>query len=201
MAVSKTTINGKAALKVSAKRGKPSEKTAGNGASGVSARKAKPAKGKSAGEREVLAEELRGLIPRLDAEGLSFLIEQAQVHLYNMQVEELNQTLARSSPKTGPKTGPKRVSPDMRIEGAESGSSYYLVYNGDWIMFSREEMVHITRIVSAPGTDPEIRERLFNWFLRERRDVLSSVPMADKSDEKLKKLIALVKKTFKVRYR
>jgi hypothetical protein len=112
-----------------------------------------------------------------------------------MQVDELNQTLARSKPKT------KRAPAGMRIEGTESGSSYYLVYNGDWIMFSKDEMIRIAGIVSAPGTDLEIRERLFAWFETERRDVLSSIPMADKFDEKLKNLIALIKKTFKVRYR
>jgi hypothetical protein len=186
MAVLKTKINGKPAPKASAKRAKPAAaKSAGN-------------RGKAGdGEREALTKELRALIPRLDEEGLSFLIEQAQVHLYNMQVDELNQTLARSRPKTGP----KQASADMRIEGAESGSSYYLVYNGDWIMFSKDEMIRIADIVSAPGTDLEIRERLFAWFEKERRDVLSSIPMADKFDEKLKNLIALIKKTFKVRYR
>jgi hypothetical protein len=64
-------------------------------------------------------------------------------------------------------------------------------------MFSRDEMAHIARIVSTPGTEPEIRERLYRWFERERRDVLVSIPMADKFDEKLKALAALIKTTFK----
>jgi hypothetical protein len=148
-------------------------------------------------ERDALAKELRGLIPRLDAEGLSFLIEQAQVHLYNMQVEELNKARSRTKPGA-----PRQAAADsFRIEGTESGSSYYLIYNNEWIMFSREEMIHIAGIASSPGTDLEIRDRLFTWLERERRDVLSSIPMADKFDDKLKKLAALIKKTFKVRYR
>jgi hypothetical protein len=157
--------------------------------------------GKSAAEREreALAKELRGLIPRLDAEGLSFLIEQAQVHLYNMQVEELNKTLTRTKP--GAAKHPPASGDVFRIEGSESGSSYYLVYNNEWIMFAREEMIRIADIVSAQGTDLEIRERLFAWFEKERRDVLSSVFITDKFDDKLKKLAALIKKTFKVRRR
>jgi hypothetical protein len=148
-------------------------------------------------EREALAKELRALIPQLDAEGLSFLIEQARVHLYNMQAAELNKTLSHEeakAPKRNPATG-------FRIEGSESGSSYYLVYNNQWIMFSREEMIQIAGIASSEGTDLEIRDRLFTWFERERRDVLASVPMADKFDDRLKKLAVLIKKTFKVRYR
>jgi hypothetical protein len=149
-------------------------------------------------EREALAKELRGLIPRLDAEGLSFLIEQAQVHLYNMQVEELNKTLVR--PKPGSPKQPPASAGTFRIEGSESGSSYYLVYNNDWIMFSREEMTRIASIVCAQGTSLEIRDRLFAWFEKERRDVLSSLSMADKFDHRLKELTALIKKTFKIRH-
>jgi hypothetical protein len=161
--------------------------------------KNKPEKPADSSEREALAKELRALIPRLDAEGLSFLIEQAQVHLYNMQAEELNKVLSREETKTSQqKSAPGDT---FRIEGSESGSSYYLVYNKQWIMFSREEMIQITGIVSAKGTDLEIRERLFSWLEKERRDVLASVPMADKFDDRLKKLAALIKKTFKVRYR
>ncbi|MDR0657270.1 MAG: hypothetical protein LBG22_13235, partial [Treponema sp.] len=85
-------------------------------------------------------------------------------------------------------------------EGSESGSSYYLVYNNDWIMFSREEMTRIASIVCARGTNLEIRDRLFAWFEKERRDVLSSLSMTDKFDHRLKELTALIKKTFKIRH-
>jgi hypothetical protein len=66
-------------------------------------------------------------------------------------------------------------------------------------MFSRDEMARLVRLVSAPGTDPEIRERFYGWLERERRDVLVSIPMADKFDEKLKALAVLIKKTFKLK--
>ncbi|MDR2663568.1 MAG: hypothetical protein LBC31_11290 [Treponema sp.] len=151
-----------------------------------------PAAGKAEDRRDALARELRSLIPRLDAEGLSFLVEQARVHLYNMQAEELNKTLAGSGTAAKP-------ADSFRLEGSGSGSSYYIVYNDDWIMFSREEMAQLVRIISAPGTDLEIRERFYRWLERERRDVLVSIPMADKFDEKLKTLMALIKRTFKLK--
>ncbi|MDR1143185.1 MAG: hypothetical protein LBK77_03075 [Spirochaetaceae bacterium] len=155
----------------------------------VPAKKSGPADG-----RDVLAGELRSLIPRLDAEGLSFLVEQARIHLYNMQAEELNKTLAGSG-----RTAKPVQKDSFRLEGSGSGSSYYVVYNNDWIMFSRDEMAQTARIVSAPGTGMEIRERLYRWLERERRDVLISIPMADRFDEKLKTLAALIKRTFKVK--
>jgi hypothetical protein len=146
--------------------------------------------------RETLAKELRALVPRLDAEGLAFLIEQAQVHLYNMQVEELNTVLARSGGGGEEKAAPPPET--FRIEG--SSNSYYIVYNNEWIMFTKDEMLHIAKIVSAPGTDPELKERLYNWFVKERRDVLKSISMADKFDPKMTALVKLIKKTFTVRY-
>ncbi|MDR1445327.1 MAG: hypothetical protein LBI90_00385, partial [Treponema sp.] len=167
---------------------KPDKKAA------ASTKKPVPAAGKAEDGRDSLARELRSLIPRLDAEGLSFLIEQARVHLYNMQVEELNKTLAGSGTAAKPARGDS-----FRLERSGSGSSYYIVYNNDWIMLSKGEMVELVRIVSAPGTDPEIRERLYRWLEQERRDVLVSIPMADKFDEKLKTLAALIKQVFQLK--
>jgi len=157
-------------------------------------------------ERESLAGELRGLIPQLDSEGLAFLVEQARVHLYNMQVEKLNNAAeaaeaasTRAAGISGSRKTPKAAVGKFRIDGTESGSSYYLHYGNNDVMFSRNEMIHLVKIVNAAGTDLEIRERLFNWFDRERRDVFAAVPIADKFDDQLKALVKLIKQSFKVR--
>ena len=159
--------------------------------------------------RESLAGELRSLIPQLDAEGLAFLVEQARVHLYNMQVEELNKAAAdadasdAAAAKTaGVKRGrgtAKAASENFRIDGTESGSSYYLHYRNNELMFSRDEMIHLVKMANAEGTDLEIRERLYNWFDRERRDAFAVIPMADKFDAHLKALVVYLRKNFKLR--
>jgi len=160
--------------------------------------------------RESLAGELRSLIPQLDAEGLAFLVEQARVHLYNMQVEELNKAAiadadasdAAAAKTAGVKRGrgtAKAVSENFRIDGTESGSSYYLHYRNNELMFSRDEMIHLVKMVNAEGTDLEIRERLYNWFDRERRDAFAVIPMADKFDAHLKALVVYLRKNFKLR--
>jgi hypothetical protein len=176
------------------KKKPPARRPAGQGAS------------KKNAEERALAEELYSLIPRLDAEGLRFLTEQAQVHLYNMQVEELNNTMLRNAEAGEKKTregGRKGKalsgSEELRIEGSESGSSFYLVYKGKWIMFSREEILALTKIIQGPGTDLEIRERLYGWIERERSDLFEAMPMPDKFDARLKKLIAVLRKNFRVR--
>jgi len=162
-------------------------------------------------ERDSLAKELRGLIPKLDSGGLAFLVEQAKVHLYNMRVEELNKSAiaanAAAIKSAGAKRGqgsPKAAGGNvrntpLRIDGSESGSSYYLYYRNGDVMFSRNEMIRLVKIASAPGTDLEIRERLYNWFDRERKDVFAVLPMRDKFDDHLKALAALLKKNFRFR--
>ena len=168
---------------------------------------------------ESLAKELKGLIPKLDAEGLAFLVEQARVHLYNMQVDKLNKAAiaaqtasskaasirgSSSSKKSGNSKlsgASKSVKEELRITGAESGSSYYLFYRNSNVMFSRSEMTHLVKIVNVPGTDLEIRERLYRWIERERQDIFALVPFANKSDDRLKTISALIKKNFKLRDR
>ena len=184
---------------------------AGKGAKKGAAGKSKKKADKRDGERESLAKELRGLIPRLDSEGLAFLVEQARVHLYNMQVEELNEAalaaedaaVRANSPAAGKAGGrggsSKAAAENFRIDATESGSSYYLHYRNDEVMFSRGEMIRLVKIVNAEGTDLEIRERLYNWFDRERKDVFAVIPMADKFDKRIRPLVALLKKNFKLR--
>ena len=160
-------------------------------------------------EREALARELRSLIPQLDSQGLAFLVEQARIHIYNLQVEELNKASAaadaaaeRTASLAG-KAGSSReksktAGENFRIDGTESGSSYYLHYRNDEAMFSRDEMIHLVKIVNAKGTDLEIRERLYRWFDRERRDVFAVVPIKGKHDIMLKSLAAQIKNSFKL---
>ena len=161
-------------------------------------------KGKDA-EKESFAKELRLLIPKLDSQGLAFLVEQARIHIYNMQVDELNKaaiaadSAGKRSRAVSCKAGnPKAQGNSFRIDVTESGSSYYLQYRNDNVMFSRDEMIRLVKIAKADGTDLEIRERLYNWFDRERKDIFALVPIANKFDDKLKTLAALIKKNFKL---
>jgi hypothetical protein len=177
--------------------------------------KAKTGTGRNSAERDALAGELAELIPQLDEAGLAFLVEQARIHRYNMKVEALNQTVIRSreraakaaagkTPARGSGSGGSGAAKAgaegfSEIKASESGSSYYLVYKTEWIMFSKEEMLLLVQIAGGPGTELEIKERLYHWLARERSDLLRSTGMADKFDPKLTSLAKLLKKTFRVR--
>ena len=158
-------------------------------------------------EWESLAKELRGLIPQLDSGGLIFLVEQARVHLHNMQIDEINKATANrvlgktsKAAKVG-RGASKTEEENLKIIGSESGSSYYLHYRNNDIMFSRDEMIRLVKIVNAPGKAVEIQDRLYSWFDRERKDIFAVISLKDKFDSRLKTLIKLLKENFKVRER
>ena len=151
-----------------------------------------------------LKKELCTLIPKLDTAGLAFLIKQARVHIYNMKVEELNnaakavhhadlrsKTLRKSKKAQNPK---KQV-----ISISATGSGYYLRYQNDGVIFSKEEMLKMVKIVNGPGSVQEICARLYKWFETERRDIFGTIPIAGKSDIRLKNIASIIRKNFKLK--
>jgi hypothetical protein len=163
--------------------------------------KAKAKNGKNI-EKEKLAKELKTLIPKLDEEGLAFLVKQAQVHLYNMQVDALNKTMIKDEERAKKSVSGKTelATEDFSdIKISETGSSYYIVYHNEWIAFSKEEITAIVKIALGEGTELEIKERLFNWLSRERNDLLYTASIAKKFDNKLVSLINLLRENFKLR--
>ena len=153
---------------------------------------------------ESLAGELKELIPQLDSEGLAFLVQQARVHLYNMQVDKLNNAAIAADASTAKLAKHKTKSSEkaktkgnvIKITGTESGSSYYLYYGANSSMLSKSEMTHLIKMVYAGGTDMEVRERLYRWLDQERRDIFSVIPVRDKFDDTLKSLAVYIKKNY-----
>jgi len=164
--------------------------------------------GGSSREKENLAKELKTLIPKLDEEGLAFLVKQAHVHLYNMQVDALNKTMIReeersrksvSGKKVQHKAKPSADNDFLDIKTSDTGSSYFLLYSTEWISFSKDEIITLAKIALGDGTDLEVRERVFNWLSRERNDILYTASIANKFDNKLISLINLLRENFKLK--
>ena len=155
--------------------------------------------------KDSLTKELKDLIPKLDSEGLAFLVEQARIHLYNMQVVELNKaaeaanTATRRKNKLSIEQDDNPQNNTLRIEGTASGSSYYIFFRNGSVMFSKDEMVGLVKLVNADRDDLEIREALYNWLENERRDIFALLPIQDKFDQLLKDLVKLIKQNFKLR--
>jgi hypothetical protein len=168
---------------------------------------AKKKAGKGGGHAE-LAAELTSLLPELDEEGLAFLIEQARVHLYNMKLAELEdaaESLERSAKRAGAaaKAGAKpsgaRQAAKLEIKAASDGSSYHIVYEGKWKLFSSEEMMALVRIARAEAPAPELAARLHRWLKAERSDFFHDLPVGGPSDPLLVALAGLLKKTFTIK--
>lgn len=155
-------------------------------------KKTRPAKtgAKSATSRSM--EELLALLPALDDEGIVFLLEQAKVHRYNMEVQKLNEIAGRSD-LGGPRPTPV---PALRIERSEDGSTYHLVAGSEWKMLTAEEMAALVRISRSGEPEDEIARRLRVWLARERKDIYLDLGLDGTSIGMAKDIVRLLTATF-----
>ncbi len=160
------------------------------------------------GRRTALLKELKSVLEELDEEGLDFLLEQAHVHRYNMEVERLNEAeerreASRSETAAG-RTGKRAAAggrsatraPSFRIERSQDGETYHVVSAGRYKMFSAEEMLALVRIAHANPDAAEAGRGLHRWMSRERTDALADLGFAGPSDPGLAALAALLRKSF-----
>jgi hypothetical protein len=162
---------------------------------------------KRSSELENLAKELKALIPKLDEEGLAFLVKQAQVHLYNMQVDALNQTIIKderrksttvNTTKTAKTAKPAKQEGVFKdIKASEAG--YHVLCSNQWIAFTSSEITAMVKIVKSEDSDIEIRGRLYSWLLSERSDLLITASISNKFNENLKSLVTLINNNFKLK--
>jgi len=178
-----------------AKAGKaPAKKTSADKAP---AGKATAAKGRRTKLSPSLCE-LLDLLPELDEAGLAFLLEQAKVHRYNMEVERLNaisKPAAADNSSHAPRDG-ERAAGALRIERSTDGSTYHIVAGNDWKMFTAEEMAALVRITRAGEGAEETARRLRAWFARERKDVFLDFGLDGPSIGMTRDIAALILKTF-----
>jgi len=165
-------------------------------------------------EVEALAKELKSLIPKLNEEGLAFLVKQANIHIYNMQVDALNNTIikekqrdieaavkSQKTVKTAKTVKTVKIKAETKgfTDINMTGSGYHILYGRLWISFAKGEITTMVKIVKGEGTDLEISERLYNWLSRERSDVLITASITNKFNDDLKTLITLLRKNFKLK--
>jgi len=137
-------------------------------------------------KRDLLAKELKKLIPQLDEEALVFLIKQAHTSIYNLQVDEMNKKLARLDEMEKPrarktaKAGGRATRQEegekygVWVEEAPGGTSFIIVLGTTRKVFSRIELQKLVAIARAGAGDEDgdPGERLFAWFRKHRGDVL-----------------------------
>ncbi|MBN1241096.1 MAG: hypothetical protein JXA15_00145 [Spirochaetales bacterium] len=167
------------------------------GPNGTPKRAKKPA-GKDA-VLERLRAELVELASELDAEGLEFLIEQARVHRYNMEVgklERLGEELEMSRGRSGAsatKAAPAAAGAPPRFVAGGDGKTFHLVWKGEYKLFGGDEIAAMLKVAQGGPA------RLWAWLDRERSDVIGDLGLSGASDPDLARLAALIDSTFVIR--
>jgi len=140
--------------------------------------------------------ELLALLPELDEEGISFLLEQAKIHCYNMEVEKLNALSERMESNASGAFEAGVQAPVLRIERSTDGMTYNLVAGGDWKLFTAEEMAALVRITRSGESEAEIARRIRAWLAKERRDVYLDLGLDGPSIGMARDIAALLARTF-----
>ncbi len=157
---------------------------------------------KQSADEKKLVKELSSLATQMDAEGLVFLIEQARVHLYNMEVvaiqdevNKINEKKANLKTTKSVDSGKKKFS----IERSEDASVYHIIYDGKWKMINSEELLKILKIINAPVEENEVRLNLLHWFFKERSDFVGDFALTDTHDPRWLELIDMFQSNFKLK--
>ncbi len=156
---------------------------------------------KQSSAEKKLVKELSSMASQMDAEGLLFLIEQAKVHLYNMEVVALQEEVNKINEKKANLENiheSKSQNKQFTIKRSADGSIYHIIYDGKWKMINANELLKILKIVNAPVEADEVRINLLHWFFKERSDFVGDFALTDTHDPRWISLIELFQNNFKL---
>jgi len=151
-------------------------------------------------QKDDLIKQLKKLINELNEEGLSFLIEQAIILKHNMQVKELNKDLQklRSNKPKSDKTS-KSDKHKIEVEEADDNSYFIIVMNRARNFFSLEEMRKLVKICHASEDEKDASRRLYNWFSKNRSDVIRDTDIVGVNDPALTSIYNYIKNKYTVK--
>jgi hypothetical protein len=186
---------------------------------GKPGRSKKTAGGKSAAAKSG-KEELLSLLAKtakgLGEEDLEFLLNQAHVLSYNEQVDKLSERLrrAKSTVREAKKKGASgKAAPSSRgtasagtaglgqveiVEKKESGN-FFIVVNNFRILFTRDEMRSLVKICQASADGRDASSRLFNWFERNRKDLLIDGGIVSRTHPALEDIYGILIRRYRVK--
>lgn len=152
--------------------------------------------------KDELIKELSDMIKDIDEEGLIFLIQQANVLLYNKRVEEINRKIAGMKvEKTTRKTTTQPQDYAVDIEETKDGKYFYIILNNSRVFFTLEEMKKLVKICHVSEDERDASERLYNWFSRNRKDLLIDGQIGDSNNPFLANIYSYIINKYKVKNR
>ena len=141
-------------------------------------------------EKETIIKEIQSIFSELDLKDLLFLKEQASVLSYNKKVREKNSIDHNNNEKPGrkqKKTGKSKIDkkPEVRIEPLKNGK-YFNLCIGDAKIFMDLKEIKAIYLIAKAAENPSVGAiRLYNWFKKERSDVLVEGFISSKSHPSL----------------
>ncbi len=167
--------------------------------------------------KEQLLEEIEKLLPQIDAEGLSFLIQQATTLIYNQKVEELNRSREVAARTTEPDGKPEESSEEVpevaeasrRKAGAErpvevffeagkNRSTYFMDVKGKRAILDQGELMRMVKIAQSAENQRTAQERVYRWLKNNRDDVLFDCGIHPK-DQKIAAICERLQNDFSIR--
>jgi hypothetical protein len=148
-----------------------------------------------------LHRELIELLDGIDDEGLLFLIEQANILRYNMQVDKINEEkakLPRNNSNDKKSSQEKSKDPAVKILPQENNNSFILQINTVRAFMSRQDFTAMVKVAQSEDGIDEVAKRLFNWFMRERKDILIDANISKSASPLLKEIVKAVREKYKV---
>lgn len=146
-------------------------------------------------EKTKLQNELKELIKKVDEEGLIFLIKQANVIVYNMQVDKVNNMQTQKGGKNKAKN--KSTYDSIEIIAGENNSNFIIRIDTTRKFFTVEDFRSMVKICQLDVSEIEKGPRLFRWLMNERKDFLIDNNIRDGNDPNLIKLIEMIKGRYK----
>jgi hypothetical protein len=157
-------------------------------------------KKKKSSKREELTDNLIKMIRDIDEEGLIFLTKQANVLLYNMRVEEINKNLNEMEEESVVQRREVLIrNYAVDLEEKNNGEHFYILLNNARVFFIREEMRKLVKICHASNDKSDAAQRLYNWFLRNRKDLLIDGEIESSKNPYLANLYEKLVSTYRVK--
>ncbi len=148
-----------------------------------------------------LINEIQESLSKLDKEDLIFLKDQASVLLYNKEVRIKNATAqeqqkSRKKDQTKKPSDKKVTKPNVYFEQLKNGKFFNLNIKNAKLFMDYNEIKAILKIAKGAETPSEGTTRLFNWFKKERNDVLVDGHIANRTNSTLLLIYKELLKTF-----
>ncbi len=175
------------------KKPAPKKKTAGTKAK-------KSPKKKNDPQKNSLIKQLNSIIEVLDEKGLIFLIRQAQILQYNMNIDIHNEATQKTAkPETAAADRPGMTKYSMEIVEGKDNSHFILVLNGHRNFFALDEMKKIVQICHASTNAEDASIRLYGWFSNNRKDVINNTKISNQRDPALNTIYTEIIKKYTIK--